>query len=204
MSNEAPQDRILSKVGDSRREFVRRVLVGAPFVAPLIASFTIGDLGVESALAQPAGLSALLTSGPALSCGPAPSPGPPLQDTGYVGPSEFEAYLLDHNTGVNGDVTITVHENHTIDVDIDMVKGALLTSAQLLRNSIAVVPNIPLTGNGRLGLTDTCGLANFDALLQALATNQIVVSVSGSYNSNNFSAQATLISAGKGVIEVKP
>src|SRR5436853_7133617 len=102
MAQEGPKDQILNKVGDNRRDFVKRVLVGAPFAAPVIASFAIGSLGVESALARepfPMGgaASAQFVSTTA-HCGAFPDPG-------YVGPNQFRAFVIDSCNRVNGEVS---------------------------------------------------------------------------------------------------
>ena len=205
MPNEGPKDRILNQVGDSRRDFVKRVLIGAPFAAPVIASFAIGNLAVEPALARSA-MGSPVPPGPACASGVGSYPIHALPDPGYVGPNQFRAHVTDTsgNTRVNGEVSIEVHGNHTAGIDIDMIKGALVTGAQLAINGFTVVPNIPLQGNPNINFSDTCGIPDFDFLLQAMANQQVTVSVQGLYNSLSFNAQGSVASTGNGVIELRP
>jgi hypothetical protein len=46
-------DEILEEVGDSRRSFVRKLVVGTAFAAPLVSSFDVSSLSMASAAAGP-------------------------------------------------------------------------------------------------------------------------------------------------------
>ena len=46
-------DEIVAEVGDSRRSFVRKLVVGSVFAAPVISSFDVSSLSMSSAAAGP-------------------------------------------------------------------------------------------------------------------------------------------------------
>lgn len=46
-------EKIVSEVGDSRRSFVRRLVLGSVFAAPVISSFDVSSLSMASAAAGP-------------------------------------------------------------------------------------------------------------------------------------------------------
>lgn len=50
---ERQDDDILDEVGDSRRSFVRRLIVGSAFAAPVVSSFDVSSLSMASAAAGP-------------------------------------------------------------------------------------------------------------------------------------------------------
>jgi len=204
MAHEEPKESkggILGKVGDNRRDFVKRVLVGAPFAAPVIASFAIGSLGVEAALAREpfpiGGAASAQNTTTSAHCGGV------FPDPGYVGPNQFRAFVIDSCSRVNGEVSITAHGNHTAGIDIDMVRDATVTSAQLTINGVTVA-NIPLHGNPDIGHSDIVGLPDFDALLQAMAAQQVSVSVQGTLVGRPFSAQGPVVAGNGGVISLNP
>jgi len=209
MSNEKPGDRILSKVDDRRRDFVKRVLVGAGFAAPVIASFSIGSLSVDAALAQDQSHlrvhadAVVVSSGPACSVS---SVGPHLPDLGYVGPGNFQAYVYDvsGSTRVNGEVSINVHGDRTAGIDIDMNKDAVVTSAYLFINGVSVA-TLPIQGNPNISISNLCNLPDFDALLQAMALQRVTAVVNGSYYGTAYSAQGPVIPASSGgIVQLNP
>ena len=86
-------DDIFERVGANRRDFLKRVLGGAAFAVPVIASFSIDGLWVGTASAQALG---------SQYCN--------MPDTGYIGPRAFEAHLFDQDflTRLNGEATFTI------------------------------------------------------------------------------------------------
>ncbi len=51
MGREEAQDKVLRNVDESRRAFLKKLLIGGAFVVPAIASFSMSGLGVEQAQA---------------------------------------------------------------------------------------------------------------------------------------------------------
>jgi hypothetical protein len=52
MSRDEAQDRVLKSVNQSRRAFLKRLIVGSAFVVPAVASFSMSGLSVSDANAQ--------------------------------------------------------------------------------------------------------------------------------------------------------
>lgn len=205
MATHERESAILSHVPPSRRDFVKRVLAGATFAVPLIATFSIENLLVDGAYAQCGGNSSSLSA--------YASGGSRLPDPGYVGPAVFQAFVEDNsgNTLVNGEVILAIDNDHgphrssstTIDVRIRLTKDADLSSAALMMNGYSVA-NVQLHSSddfghhdqvGSIGPADISGLCDFDALLRALASQQITAAVQGTYMGASFNAQGTAIAA---------
>ena len=204
MPNGEPVNRILNRVDASRREFVKRVLAGAAFAAPVIASFSIESLSVDPAYGQtPSGNCG--SPGPVVSNG---SAGRCLADPGYVGPSLFQAHVADNSgyTLVNGEMGIAVHGDcRGADVSLLMTGDVALCSVTLTMNSVDVV-DIELHSRGGFGDSDRfpmvgtieasdVHLCNFDALLQAMASHKVTAVVDGTYSSEPFNACGKLAPA---------
>lgn len=192
---------ILNNVEPNRRSFVKKVLAGAAFTVPVIATFSIESLFVDSAYAQCGrSNSSAYASGPS-----------GLPDLGYVGPAVFQAYVDDvsGNTRVNGEVTLSVdsdrgqHRDTTINVRIRMTKDAQVSSASLTVNGYTVA-NIELHASddfghgdhdGRISATDIQGLCDLDNLFQDLASQQVTAVVAGTYSGTPFNAQGPVKAA---------
>lgn len=186
---------ILSHVESSRRGFVKSVLAGAAFAAPVIASFSIESLGVDSAYGQSATSSAISATG---------SHGPCLPDLGYVGPAVFQAFVLDvsGNTRVNGELTITVQEQGDVAFfQLQMTKDADASSLNLKINGVTAA-NVALQAKndfgrvsyqGRITTANLVGLCDFDSLLQALASQTGTAMVGGTYSLVSFCAQGSVV-----------
>lgn len=208
---------ILNHVEPSRRGFVKSVIAGAAFAAPVIAAFSIEGLGVEPAYAQ------LHASCSASSSSATGSGGLGYLDVGYVGPALFQAYVLDisGNTRVNGQVTISVHDRgDAADVELRITRDVQISSLTIQVNacnvaSVELKPdNDDFRGfryRGTITATDLSGFSDFNAFLQAMAWQtetsllQAVASLStnppspvtavvfGTYSSTSFNAQGTVI-----------
>ena len=50
MSQDPRDDEVLNQVGEDRREFVRKI-IAAPYVLPVITSFTLSALSAQPAMA---------------------------------------------------------------------------------------------------------------------------------------------------------
>jgi len=219
MSKDGLSNRIFDHVDPSRREFVKRVLAGAAFAVPVVASFSIESLSVNAAYGQSSSSSSLTSSACNISgscrC---------LADPGYVGPGVFQAYVEDvsGNTRVNGELTFVIRgdgdfdrddrNGRIADVTLSLTKDAQVTSAYLTINGQEVA-NVQLQAahglgqhnlSGKITTADLMNLCDFDALLQAMASQQVVVIVQGTYSSNYFDAQGPVLAAsGSPIIEIK-
>jgi hypothetical protein len=130
---------ILEHVPQARREFLRRLLAGSAFAAPVFATFSIDALTATSAQAQTFANAGFYF--PNAVC---------AQDTGYVGPTIFQAHVALHSDGfgfrfggvptgprVNGEVTLTLGTPRpdlaAIGGFVVMVPGAIVSSVEILR-----------------------------------------------------------------------
>jgi len=184
-------DEVIQKVGANRRDFLKRVLAGAAFAVPIVASFSIDGLWVGTVSAQ---------SFSSSYCG--------MPDTGYIGPQTFEAHLSDPNlqSRLNGEVEFTIvgpdedghghADRNTGDDDrghrggtrtakirtrLTLPTGASVTDAYIAVDSQRVVsfPN----GNGVITTNMPLGeVCDFDGLLQAMAAGGAQVFAYGSYD----------------------
>ncbi len=218
MSNDGLVNRVIDHVDPSRRDFVKRVLAGAAFAAPVVASFSIESLFVNSAYGQSCSGSAN-SSNISNSCRC-------LADPGYVGPAVFQCYVEDTsgNTRVNGEVSLNIDrddrdghrdghdDDKGIDIRLDLTQGATVTSAYLTINGqeVASVQLHESHGfgphdlTGKISVADITGLCDFDALLQAMAAQTVVAVVQGTYSGTSFNAQGPVSAAsGSPIIEIK-
>jgi hypothetical protein len=219
MSKDGIGNRVLNHVDPSRRDFVKRVLAGAAFAAPVVASFSIESLYVNAAYGQSSSSSSASSSACNISgscrC---------LADPGYVGPAVFQAYVEDTsgNTRVNGELAFVIRGDGDFDrddpngtvanVSFSLTKDAQVTSAYLTINGQEVA-TIPLEDSHELGKHDLTGkikasdllnLCDFDALLQAMASQQVVAVVQGTYSGWSFNAQGSVTPASASpIIEIK-
>ena len=219
MSKDGIGNRVLNHVDPSRRDFVKRVLAGAAFAAPVVASFSIESLyvnaayGLSSSSASASSSSSSSSSGCNISgscqC---------LADPGYVGPAVFQAYVEDTsgNTRVNGELFLHIsgdcHDNEAADIRLRMTPDAEATAAHLTINGQEVA-TIPLEDShehgkhdltGKIKASDLLNLCDFDALLQAMASQQVVAVVQGTYSGRSFNAQGSVLPASASpIIEIK-
>ncbi len=200
MSEEGSSNRLLSQVAPSRRGFVKSVLAGATFAATVIASFGLENMEIRSADGQilNSSQSVYLSSSSLNRC---------LPDLGYVGPSFFQAYVLDisGSTRVNGVLTFSVEQDgKSLGVRMRMSRDASVSAVSLTVNSVNVA-NVQLHNDhdgfgrrdneseGRITAADVIGLCDFDALLQAMASQTAKAVVLGSYASSSFDAEGSVL-----------
>jgi len=171
MAQGTPNEKFLQQVDPNRRDFFGRLL-GAGFAIPLIATFSIDALSVESAAAQ---------SSNTVGCGNLSFAG---VDQGYVGPSKFQARLLDTtpNSRLQGHV----------DFDLDDKKGLRLlnTHTTVTRDALVMSAQVFVNGTSVASFPDNKGVIDrgslrcfpdFDAFLEALANKQGSVSITATY-----------------------
>ncbi len=207
MSEEGSTNRVLSHVAPSRRGFVKSVLAGAAFAAPVIASFSVENMEVASAGGQT--LSTSSTSpGTSSAASGSLSRNPCLPDLGYVGPAFFQAYVLDISgaTRVNGELDFNLEQDgKALGVRMRMTADAAVSSVYLMAN-YSEIATIQMSGGdrdgfgrhdggseGRITAADIIGLCDFDALLQAIASRTVTAVVRGTYASSAFDAQGSVV-----------
>ena len=203
MSQESSPDCLLSRVAPSRRGFVKSVLAGAAFAAPVIASFSVENMEVASAggqtLSSNTGSLGGSASGSEKLC---------LPDLGYVGPAYFQAYVLDISgaTRVNGQLDFNLEQDgKTLGVRMRMTADANVSAVYLMAN-YAEIATIQMAAadhdgfghhdggsEGRITAADIVGLCDFDALLQAMASQTVTAVVQGTYASSSFNAQGSVV-----------
>jgi len=190
------------------------VLAGAAFAAPVVASFSIESLYVNAAYGQSSSSGSASSSSACNISGSCQC----LADPGYVGPAVFQAYVEDTsgNTRVNGELFLHIsgdcHDNEAADIRLRMTPDAEATAAHLTINGQEVA-TIPLEDSHELGKHDLTGkikasdllnLCDFDALLQAMASQQVVAVVQGTYSGRSFNAQGSVLPASASpIIEIK-
>jgi hypothetical protein len=206
MSQEGSPDGLLSQVAPSRRGFVKSVLAGAAFAAPVIASFSVESMEIASAGGQ-----TLSTSSSSLGSSSGYSSlsrNPCLPDLGYVGPAYFQAYVLDISgaTRVNGQLDFNLEQGgKSLGVRVRMTRDISLSSIYLMANSVEIATIQLATGDddgfgrreegveGKITAADLVGLCDFDALLQALASRTATAVVQGAYASSAFDSQGSVV-----------
>jgi hypothetical protein len=174
VSEQNSKETVLQNVDPKRRDFLKSVLA-AGFAAPLVATFSIDALTAESANAQVA-----VNSFPN-ACG----------DTGYVGPSSFHAHIvamgappfMAASPQVNGEVFFTVQTLRGFSATgilpaVQLVSNTTISKAYLLVNGQV----ISFTNGGAITSNDLIGkVCDLDALLNAMATDQVAVFIEGQY-----------------------
>jgi len=204
MSEESSSKRLLSQVAPSRRGFVKSVLAGAAFAAPVIASFSVENMEVASAEGQSYFCSS--SASPSQCCRP---------DLGYVGPAFFQAYVLDISgaTRVNGQLNFNLEQDgKSLGVRMRMTRDVAVSSVYLVANSTEIATVQMATpdhddfgrrdggSEGRITAADLVRLCDFDALLQAIASQTVTAVVQGSYASTSFNAQGSVLPMAGGPI----
>jgi hypothetical protein len=160
--------KLIEHVDPNRRSFVRRILAGAAFVAPLIATFSIDSLTAGEP-DEP--------ENPNSTC---------TEDEGYVGPNAFQAHIADPTKGTRangvGTFQITTHpfEPQTVGAaklrfTLTVTKNTQLSGAFLKLNGKKLI-DLPTAGGFVDNVTGR-DLCDFDELLQALADGNVLLVV---------------------------
>jgi hypothetical protein len=188
------EKRLLDHVDPNRRSFVRQILGGAAFVAPLIATFSIDSLiAPEEARASN-------------TCS--------VEDTGYAGPQVYQSHVKSatHATTANGEVMLVIMGNPP---------GTLSVESAQVSYSIVLPPgttfedgHVEFDGNDVAKLDSTngviakknvnklCGMAEFlDALDSEGATAVVNVLFGGE---GPFKLTGTIKSTGPSIITLGP
>ena len=194
MDEKDVKKRLVDHVDPNRRSFVRQILGGAAFVPPLIATFSIESLTASPE--EPNNPNACL-----------------VEDTGYAGPSAFQAHVSDPTkaTRVNGVGTflIQIPPMQPASVQKAQVSYSLVLTTNTLftESKIEIEGKTVCTINGLQSTIDSKNLDNlcdFDELLQGFAagTGKLVVQVD--YKGTMYTLSGPIVPATSNVIKLNP
>jgi hypothetical protein len=190
MAQKDPNGTFLEKVDPSRRQFFGR-LIGTGFAAPLIATFSIDALSIESAAAFQTSNACNVGHG-----------GP---DMGYVGPAHFKARLVDSSSQsrLQGNVVFNLDTRHnlrqlTTHLTVSRDATVLEASVRVNGTPVATFPD----GKGVIA-TVLC-FADFDGFLEALADKQATISVTAVYAGVTHTLTGPLEPQGGQIVNLPP
>jgi len=194
---------VLEHVPPARREFLKRLLAGAAYATPVIATFSIDSL-MDSAQAQ-VPIYYVNTTNTANACY--------AGDVGYEGPKIFQAHVstgavsvlpipvLKAQHRVNGEVTFLLNVvNATVNfisVSIQMVPGATVSSATIFVGPLAAThPALSTTiftiNDGSIVTNVACDV---DELADLMASGNASINVQGTFGGSPFSVSGAIIPA---------
>jgi hypothetical protein len=187
--------KLIDHVDPHRRDFVRRILGGAAFVAPLIATFSIDSLTANAADEQ----------FNANAC--------EVEDSGYVGPNTFLAYISDPKrlTRANGIGTFVILPSFmnptsvnaaTLGFTLGVTENATITSAYISVGGRDVC-TLPPHG-GSITALNVHALCDFDDLLGSLAAGLASLVCVITIGSGLFTLTGPIVPASPVVIKLKP
>jgi hypothetical protein len=196
--------KVFDLVDPARRGFLKSVLAGAAFAAPVIATFSVESLTASSVHAMGGPNSVQNMSNQVC-----------VSDLGYVGPSSFQAHV---STGVsyssdakrvNGQVTLTVSMNgytaNSICGQISLVPGASIqgvsisvdgrTAAQVSTSGAFMIygSDLDTHGNNRgNNRANHLALCDLDELVDFIASGDGCCTVTGEYDGRSYSASGEI------------
>jgi len=191
MDENGIEKRLLDHVDPNRRSFVRQILGGDALVAPLVATFSIESLiAPEEARA-------------ANSC--------PVDDTGYAGPSVFQASFKDptHTTHANGVATfvITANPPGTFSVKTAQVHYSILLAPGTTLDYASVLVHgeeVDLVANGVIDKSNLNSLCNFEEFLDGLDSEGSTIVVYVVVQDAHYTLTGTIKSVPPTVITLGP
>jgi len=189
-----PEDnkKVLDQIDPARREFMKRLLVGAAFAAPVVATFSIDALTADPAY----GFSPNTTNITNQVC---------VGDAGYVGPTSFQSHvsvgpifaLLENR--VNGQVTFNAEvigsTVELIDVSVSMVPGATVLSVSILAGPLTAVTMPGSFFSIASSNLDTKLACDLDELSDLMASGDTFCVVQGTFAGKKFSATGPIVAA---------
>ena len=192
MDEQDIKKRLLDHVDPNRRSFVRQILGGAAFVAPLIATFSIDSLTAG----EPEGVRESNTCA--------------VDDQGYAGPAVFQVSFSDpsHSTHANGTATFTITANppgtfsvKTAEViySLFLAPGATFCKAFILSYDQVVVCYLEDTKHGVID-KGTIMLCDFDEFLIGLDSEGSTIVVLVEVQGQKYELTGTIKSKGASVI----
>jgi len=201
MAEKNVNDRILERVDPSRRDLVKRVLAGATFAAPFIATFSIDGLTASSAQATVSNITNTCQI-----------------DAGYVGPSLFQAHLGSGATTANGQAQFEITGAPEVDNDsplknhpVEIATTLIMTANTAATNGVVKflghnVANI-VQGRGIIGpgsIIPGSPICDLDDLLRALAGGECVCEVTATFMSQSFTLDGAIQAANSEIVKINP
>lgn len=189
---------LFAHVDPARRDFLKKLLAGAAFAAPVIATFSIEALTADKAYGTPSPNSSNTTNITNQIC---------AGDVGYVGPTNFQAHVAvgpvftPVENRVNGEANITVYLNSPssvgeILVNVQMVPFATVNSVTILAE---LLPAATMTGGSSFILTtsnlNTRVACDLDELADLIASGGCVLTVEGSFSGRPYTATGVIVVA---------
>lgn len=190
MSDE--NSRVFDLVDPARRGFLKSVLAGAAFAAPVIATFSVESLTANSVHAMGGPNTTRNMSNQVC-----------VSDLGYVGPSSFQAHVStglihsSHDKRVNGQVTLTVGKSdytvNFINGNIALVPGASVESVYI---SVDGQTAAKVSTSGAFSIypsdLDSRLLCDLDELVDFIASGNACCTVMGEYDGSRYSASGQI------------
>jgi hypothetical protein len=188
--------KVLDHVDPARREFLKRLLAGAAFAAPVVATFSIDAL-----TADPAYAFANTTNTTNI-----PNIAHCTADVGYVGPTQFQAHvsggpggLLGGQGRVNGEVTLNLVVSGqvvtAIHGTVTLVSGATITSVSIVAGP-TLTKTVPVTGGAftiQSANLDTTKVCDLDEVADLMASGEARFQVTGTEAGKNFTIAGMII-----------
>jgi hypothetical protein len=198
---------ILDYVPAARRDFLKRLLAGAAFAAPVIATFSIDALSnsaYAAGITKPVNTTLTLTAPNTVgnqAC---------AADAGYDGPLTFQAHVTSRFTllpavqaghRVNGEVTLHLSAVGTgissvneITGIVSMVSGATITGGSITVGGRAATANLVITG-GAFSITNanvTPAVCDLDELADMMASGEATITIDGIYQGSPYNVSGPI------------
>jgi hypothetical protein len=195
MDEQDNKKRLLDHVDPNRRSFVRQILGGAAFVAPLIATFSIDSLTAgEPEKTRESNTCA-------------------VDDQGYAGPAVFQVSFSDpsHSTHANGTATFTITGTPPFSVQTAEViyslflsPGATFCKAFICSYNEVVECYLKDTKHGVINAACILELCDFDEFLIGLDSEGSKIVVIVDVQGQKYELTGTIKSKGASVITLGP
>jgi uncharacterized protein YaiE (UPF0345 family) len=191
------KSKVFDLVDPARRGFLKRLLAGAAFAVPVIATFSIDSLTLDSVHAM--GGSNIVNTSNQVCRG----------DVGYVGPIQFQAHVStgaifsENETRVNGQVTLSVSKSseivNFINGEVFIVPGASILSVSISAGGPFGRPAAQVGTSGAFTIyssnLDTRVMCDLDELVDFMGSGNASCTVTGEYNGRRFSASGQIYPA---------
>lgn len=189
------KSKVFDLVHPARRQFLKRLLAGAAFAVPVISTFTVDSLTVDTVHAM--GGSNITNISNQVCRG----------DVGYVGPRSFEAHVStgaifnDDDYRVNGQVVLRAYTDggpiaYYLEGEVFIVPGASVQSVFISTYGRTAAE---VSTNGQFTILpkdlDTRVMCDIDELMDAIAAGNATCTVTGEYYDRRYSATGQIYAA---------